>query len=709
MIFFSFHLEVAISFYFPPWDNNIEPSESNIRQWMDNLYARFQPLEQARWNEGNIDSMFYAGSQSFVNRFFSFAPTNNYQNYYFNLVQQPVNMLTGLQRQHRKSTVFQAFGGTDDQTADQYTKLIMNCYNRGAINEQFSKACELAAVSGMVLLQPYLDFKQEDQAQGSLKLKIWEYNSFMVDPFFREPDMSDAQYVWCQEYISKQEAEARFPGQIDKVRPMAASPQRYGNFYFLPENYNMNKNDLMVLSYIWYKWKKSKKRLYSKSKNQFFDYTGEDGYLEEMLFQIPDLEEVTVQVDCWKVAVVLNDQLMFQGENPLGFDGCPFIPVFWNYDPHINHPDLRVRSLIRPMRTPQFLFNYKVINNNDIAAATLNAGWKRKVGAVANEDNLKKTGQGYDIIINDGYELTDCEKIMPSAVPESDLALAQQMADLIFKVSGVDLENWSAQQDKQASTLTTMIKQAANLMVFQKFFDQWDYALRILGDRCLQIILHNWTPEKIALIINEEPSPFFYSKIYSTYHVMVEEADLTPTQQNLQAQNMMEINERFGREVFPPSFIIPKLNITGKAEIIKFLQDQEQQAGEMQQHSQMLEQTKFDAEIKELYARATAHIGRAREDHSRSESNLGLYEERLSMIEKNRTMSIKEKQEALTKLLETMERFGAKNTQVGERILRQQQYQLAFSEEREKQDVQMRTESNKFIERLMAGDVLQLQ
>ena len=61
------------------------------------------------------------------------------------------------------------------------------------------------------------------------------------------------------------------------------------------------------------------------------------------------------------------------------------------------------------MRDPQFLFNYKVIKNKDIAAATtIDARWKRKIGAVADEDNLKKSGQGWDVIINEGYELLDC-------------------------------------------------------------------------------------------------------------------------------------------------------------------------------------------------------------------------------------------------------------------------------------------------------------
>src|SRR6188768_147959 len=351
----------------------MEPSQGNVRQWLDNLYSKFQPIEQSRWNQSNIDTLFYAGSQTFVNRYFNFSPSTSYQQYYFNLIQQPVNMVTGYERQHRKQFMYQASEGGDNQTADQYTKAIIHSANVGGIHEQKSKAKELAAISGMVLLQPFLDFSGNDPAQGELKAKIWEYNAFLVDPYFRNPDMSDAQFVWCQEYISKKEAEDRFPDKLEHISPMAGTPQRYGSFYFLPENYNMARNDLLVLSYVWYKWKRKKKRLYSKSRNQFFDFGGADGEREELLYNIPDMEEVTVDVPTWKLAVVLNEQLMYQGENPLGFDDCPFVPYYWNYEPHQNYYDLRVRSLVRTMRDPQFLANYKIISNNDIAAATINA------------------------------------------------------------------------------------------------------------------------------------------------------------------------------------------------------------------------------------------------------------------------------------------------------------------------------------------------
>jgi hypothetical protein len=688
-----------MTFYYPPWNNALEPNQGNVRQWLDNLYSKFQPIEQARWNQSNVDTLFYAGSQTFVNRYFNFSPTSSANQYYFNIVQQPVNMITGYQRQHRKSLVYTPTEGADAQTTDQYTQLITHICNKEGIHEQFSRACEQAAITGMVLLQPYLDY-QDDPAQGTLKLKLWEYNSFLIDPYFRNFDASDAQFVWCQEYISKKEAEERFPDKIQAIAPMAGTPQRYGSFYFLPENYNMARNDLMVLSYVWYKWKGKRKKLYSHSRNQFFDFA-QNADIDPILLNIPDMEVVEVEVPVWKLATVLNDQLLFQGDNPLGFDGCPFIPVFWNYEPHNNYYDLRCRGLIRTMRDAQFLYNWKVISNNDIAAATINAGWKRKVGAVANEDNLKKSGQGWDILVNEGYEMTDVEKIIPSAVPQSDLALADQMMNLMFQTSGINLENWSGQQDKQTSALTAMIKQAANLTVLQKYFDQWDYSLKLVGDRLLQIVLNNWNAEKVKLLIGSDPSPFFYSKIFAKYSVLAEEGELTPTQSNQQAQQMMDINQAFGREVFPPSMIIPKLNITGKGEIIPFLQQQEQQSSAVQQEAQNIQHAFDEAKLKELISKSAANLAMARERHGRAEADIGLFEERLSEITQNRAMATKAKMEALEKMIDVIQRYGEIETMLKMNQIENFEYNQERKEDVEKVDAKRTAMANEFVSQIM--------
>lgn len=691
-----------MSFYYPALNDMSEPSQGNVRGWMDSLYQKFQPIEQARWNESHIDTLFYAGSQSLNPRSYSFAPGWTQDQYYFNIVQQPVNMVTGYERQHKKGFQYQASEGGDNKTTDQYTRLITHACNVGNIHLQKSKAKELSCSAGLCMAQPFLDYTCTDAAQGTLKLKIWEYNSFIVDPFARDPGFEDAQFVWFQEYISRNESYARFGKRVEMVPSISNSSQGVGSFYFLPEQYNLARNDLFVVSYIWYKWMGKKKKLYSRTRNQFFEY-GKDANTEMLLYHIPDLELVNVEAPIWKLATVLNDQLMYLGGNPLGDIGFPAIPYYWNYEPHINDYRLRDRSLTRTMRSPQVLFNYKIITNNDIAAAVINSGWKRKVGAVANEDNLKKSQGGWDVLINENYELTDVEKIMPTAIPESDLVLADGMKALIYETCGINLENWSGQQDKQISALTMLMKQASNLLVFQKYFDQWDYSDMVLGDKMLKICLNNWNEYKVGLYLGEEPTPFFYSKIFTTYQTIVEEADLTPTQQNLQAQNMMDINAAFQREVFSPSQIIPKLNITGKGEIIPMLQQQEKMMQEQAQDAEMVKHAQEDAKLKELYSKSAVNIAQARDMHGRAEANIGLFEERLSKIATNRSMASKAKIEALAKLVETMQKYGELEASMAGFEIEQDQVQQQQQEQIEKSDARMTAESTRFLEQMMQG------
>lgn len=697
-----YFIEANLSFYYPPWNNSLEPNQGNVRQWLDNLYSKFQPIEQARWNQSNIDTLFYAGSQTFINRYFNFTPSFSYQNFYFNLIQQPVNMVTGYQRQHRKSINYIPSEGADPQTTDQYTRLMTHVCNAEGINEQFSKACELAAVSGMVLAQPYLDYTHDDPAQGALRLKVWEYNSFLVDPYARAPDFSDAQFVWCQEYVSKKVAEERFPDKLSNITPMAGTPQRYGSFYFLPENYNMARNDLMVLSYVWYQWKKKKKKLYSRSRNQFFDFSEKHANLDQILYAIPDLEVAEVEVPCWKLAVVLNDQLMFQGDNPLGFEGCPFVPVYWNYEPHINYYDLRVRSLVRTMRDPQFLMNRRIILNHDISESSVNTGWIRKIGAVANEDNLKKSGQGWDLIINEGYELSDVQKVVPNAVPPSDMELANQLQSLIFATSGVNLESWQGDDQKQISGLTMLLKQGANLLVLQKYFDQWDYSLKALGDRLLQIVLHNWNAAKVGLIIGEEPTPHFYSGIFAKYQVLVEEGLNTATQKQQEFAQWMDLNQMLGG-IIPPSEIAKRATIQGKNELVEILARQEQVQAAASEHAQNVAHVLEEAKIKELYAKAANSISAARERNSRSDANVGLFEERLSELRKNEAISVREKMDALTKLLEAVHKYGEIETSLQAANIESYDYQEDVKQMHEKRMAKEQSSSNEFVARMLGS------
>lgn len=684
--------------YFPPWDTDTEPSESNIKTWMDNLYGKFEPIEQARWNQSNIDTLFFAGEQRFINSYFNFYPQYNYQTFHFNLLQQPVNMVTGYQRQHRKSINFTPLEGTKQEFADDLTKVITYANNYRGILEKFSRACEQSTVTGLCLLQPYLDYT-DDPVNGTLDVKVWEYNSFMIDPYFREPDMSDCNFVWTQQYISKIEAINRFPDKADLIHTMSGYGNRYGKFYFLPENYNLARNDLLVLSHVWYKSKRKKKMLYNRRDGITYDYFDNDQMMSELVDKTGMFEIIEVEVPTWKLAVVINEYMMYLNYNPMGFDECPFVPVFWNYDPQISQYDLRVRSLVRSMRDSQFLLNRRIILNHDISESSINSGWILKENSIVNEDDLKYSGQGKNIYVKEGYEISDVQKIIPNAVPPSDMQLADQLADFIYRTSGVNQELLGMSQDSN-SGIEAMLRQGAGLVTLQKYFDQWDVALKLLGKIEQKIVQNKWSPAKISRILGKEPNYEFLTKAFSRYDVLVAEGLNTTIQQQQQFKQLLDLNQLLGG-IIPPKFILQNATIQGKNEIIKAVEEQQAQAAQMQQEETMLKQTLLEAQLQKLAAESANNIAMARERHGRAESNIGLFEERLSMITKNRSMALKEKIEALEKLINLVSQHGEFDAQQKAFELAQLNMQQVAEEDREKVNAKISSSSNEFLTNIM--------
>jgi hypothetical protein len=687
--------------YFPPWDTDTEPNESNVKVWMDNLYGKFEPLEQARWNQSNIDTLFYAGEQRFINSYFNFYPQYNTQSFHFNLIQQPVNMITGYQRQHRKSINFTPIENTKQEYSDDLNKIITYANNYRGILEKMSTAYEQSAISGMVLAQPYLDFT-DDPINGTLDLKIWSYNSFMIDPYFREPDMSDANFVWCQQYLSKQEAINYFPDKADLIRTMSGYGNRYGKFYFLPENYNLARNDLLVMSHIWYKSKRKKKMLYNRNDGVVYEYLENEKFLDELVNTTDFFEVIEVQVPTWKLAVVLNESMMYSNYNPLGFDECPVIPIYWNYDPHVAQYDLRVRSLVRAMRDAQFLMNRRIILNHDISESSINSGWMRKENSIVNEEELRYAGQGKDIIIKEGFELTDIQKIIPNAVPPSDMQLADQLADLIFRTSGVNQELLGMANDS-ATGIEVMLRQGAGLVTLQKYFDQWDVSLKLLGKLEQKIIQNNWSPSKIARILGKEPNPEFLTKTFSKYDVLVSEGLDTVIQQQQEFMQIKQLNEMLPG-VIPAKFIISKAIIQGKNEVIQAIEEQQKSAAEVEKQRMLIEQARLEAQLQEIQARSVDHLAMARERHGRAESNIGLFEERISAITRNEALALKDKVEALQKLLDLYQAHGEFET--AEKIKELQALELLQdrNEVEDKLSAKATSESNNFLINMMKNN-----
>lgn len=643
-----------------------EPNANNIVNILQNIYTRFQSVEEVRWNESNIDVRFWAGDQDYIYQYFTFAPNYNFKNFYLNIIRQPICMITGKQRQNRKSLSCVPVESSSQHTADIFNKLISFAYTKNHILETFSDAVEQAITSGMVLVQPYLDYA-DDPINGTLKHKIWEYCSFMVDPYFRNPDMSDANWIWIEKFLSKKEAIAQFPEHAELISSMGGYSNRDGQFYFLPENYNIARNDLLVLSYYWYRSNRTKKRLYNRETGEITDWTDEPAAIKEYLEVFPQFEEIEVEVPTWNVAVILNKSVLHIGPNPNGFDECPFVPVFFDYEPWQAQYNLRVRSLVRYLRDAQFLFNRRVILNHDISESSINSGWLYRENSIANEENIMYAGQGKHILVKDDANrdkpLSEIiQKIVPNAVPPSDMQLADQMQQLIYPLALVTPELLGSSDEKGLAGITEMLRQGAGLVTLQKYFDQWDRSLKLLGKIDIKL-LQKWTPFKVARIIGENPTREFYDKNFSQYDVLVEESLNTTTQRQNQFVQLLQLRE-MGIPI-PTEFLLKNSTLQGKDELIESLKAEEELQSALAQQKAQLDMAVLQSQLQQNQARTADYVATAKERVGRTKSNIGLQREREAEVSRNIAMAAKEKMSAVKEFLESVSLYGDIQAQHG--------------------------------------------
>lgn len=643
-----------------------EPNANNIVNILQNIYTRFQSVEEVRWNESNIDTRFWAGDQDYIYQYFTFAPNYNFKNFYFNIIRQPVCMITGYQRQHRKSLSVTPVEMASQHTADQFNKLLQFSFTKRHILETFSDAVEQSVTSGFVLIQPYLDFT-EDPINGVLDLKIWEYNSFMIDPYARKADLSDCNWVWLQKFLSKKEAIAQFPEHAELIGSMGGYSNRDGQFYFLPENYNIARNDLLVLSYYWYRSTRKQRKLYNKKTGEITEWRDSKEAIQEYLKVFPELEEIEVELPTWNVAVILNKSVLYIGQNPLNFDECPFVPVFWDYEPWQAQYNLRVRSLVRYLRDCQFLFNRRIILNHDISESSINSGWMYFENSVANEENIMYSGQGKHVVLKEDFKAQGIDntirKIVPNAVPPSDLSLADQMQSLVNPLSLVTPELLGASDEKGLAGITEMLRQGAGLVTLQKYFDQWDRSLKLLGMLYVKIIQERWTPFKISRIIKEMPTEEFYSKNFSQYDVLPEETLNTTTQRQNQFVQLLQLRE-MGIPV-PTAFLLKNSTLQGKDELIEAIQNEEQLQAALAQEKSALDLAILEGQLQNLQANTAEKLAMARERVGRTKSNIGLEAERFSELSKNHAIAAKEKMSAVKEFLESVKLYGEVETMHG--------------------------------------------
>lgn len=599
-----------------------DEGDKDILARMVTFHAQAISINQSFWEEGNTDTRFEAGDQTLWSDLYSNMPANRRRQFNFNRIKRVVNMISGHQRRTRKSTIVVPVENGDAQTADQFTKVLSWIAQQEGELETISEAFHGALVTGLNLLQVWVDYRN-DPISGNIRIDNCSYNSFLIDPFFRKPDLSDCTALWKRSFLSKRECANLLPEHKDVIMGLPDSSQRDGRFQFMPESYNYGIKNLFTYDEFYYKAYRPQKMLVDTQTGETLEWKSPDKErLELFLRTYPTVTVVEQEVPTVNVAIVVQGKVFYDGPNLLGIDTYPFVPVMAYYVPQMGGFPWRIQGVVRGLRDAQYLYNRRKAIELDILESQITSGWKYKENALVNPKDIFISGQGRGLALKDEAQMADVEQIQPPQIPPSMEQIAESLSREIEAISGVNEELLGAAVDDKAGVLA-MLRQGAGLTTLQILFDQLDRSQKLLGKVIMSVVQANFTPGKVKRIIEEEPTAQFYNKSFGKYDAAVEEGLNTTTQRQMQFLQLLQLKEA-GIPI-PDETLLEACTVQDKNKLLQTIQAARQQ-------QTALQQAQVEAEINESAARAELA-------HSRSMADQGLGLERLSRIKENQALA----------------------------------------------------------------------
>lgn len=624
-----------------------DEKDKDIVNRMEKFYTDTISINQAFWAEADTDTRFEVGDQTLWNDLYGNLPANRRRQFNFNRIRRVTNMISGYQRRNRHSTVVIPVENADEQTADQYTKIMYWINQQEGVLETISSAFHGAIVTGMNLLQVWVDYRS-DPISGNVKVDHRSYNSFLMDPYFRKADLSDCNGIWGRSFLTRRECISLLKDKEDEISTMLGQDNRDGKFQFMPESYNYGMRNLLTYDEYYYRDYRLQKMLVDTQTGESVEWRSDDtDALKLFLKRYPQITVIDQEIPTVKMAILVQGKVMFHGPNPIGIDRYPFVPVFGYFNPQLPYFPWRIQGVVRGLRDAQFLYNRRKIIELDILESQINSGFIYKEDALINPKDVFLNGQGRGLALKAEAQMTDVQQIQPPQIPPSMIELSKILGEEINQISGVNEELLGSAVDEKAGILS-MLRQGAGLTTLQTLFDQLDQSQKLLGSLILEIIQNNFTPGKVKRILNQDPSPQFYNKTFGRYDCAIEEGLNTTTQRQMQFAQLLQLRE-VGVPV-PDDILLEAATLQNKKELtdaIKSANEQKAQAEQMQLQSMLSEQ---QAKTNLANARATADQGLGLERMSRIQENQQLAVERQAEAQKDRMAAVLDAVKALKEL-----------------------------------------------------------
>lgn len=596
----------------------VESIYGNQQSRFNVFYERFASQNQALWNEGVLDARCYIGSPSYWNQIYNNYPSiTNRLN--FNLLRSLVHSIEGVQRLNRKSMLAIPGENGIGDTSDQISKVFFYLNNKEDIDNTLSDAFKSALIHGISFIHVWVDYRR-DPVNGDIKLEKWALNEVMFDGSFRNRDMSDCEGVSRASFVTRENAKILYPDVADFIDtiPLGGSEEDQ-KFTYLPDIDDWQRKHMLSLVEYLYLSTREKTILRDITDGKEIEWVGDEDDLAEYLLDKEEIYVEKITVPTVKLEIRVGGFTIYDGPNTLGVDCYPLIPVYCYWNPELLLMEERFQSVIRDVRDTQFMFNYRKGAEIDILDSQMNSGVIVKEGAVINQLDLTKRGQGNIVVMDADANMEDIQFIKPADIPAGQFQESKSLEELAMRIMGINEAQIGSSLDQQTAGITEKMRLNSGLTLLQPLFDGLDASLKSLGKLLVKVIQNNFTPGKIARIVGEDPTAEFYSKVWGEYDIVIEDGFNTTTQRQQEFAQLFQLKQ-LGVNI-PDARLIASATIQNKKQLIELLEEQQKKQQEFEQQQNQLQLSEIEARTKLVNAQAAADMGLYQERSSRVVDN----------------------------------------------------------------------------------------
>jgi len=549
-----------------------------------------------------------------------------------------LNLLHGYEIRNRHILKIGSQGSIDmpeDIACGQHTKLLMSLMARRGGYEVLSDA-----------------FKWGTLVQGSNLIEIWRdrdrnlrfgrlgWNQFLLNPNVVMDDLSDCGDIMTGQWISKDKTKSLLPSaadKIDKIRTLSQSSR----WPFLGTPALGNKAGLRLFEQWWRRETEFEQRVISRLTGQEISFTelvnkffnGDVRLANQKINDMrlpngaPALSKFSKPVDIIKLSIFVDDELVWDGVNPLKLRDYNYVWVHGDWCPESPRSELKLQSYVRRLRDPQRALNRRTNQIYDIIESQLQGRRILRDKYVRNPEDAYKSGQGVVLHVNDdapdGMGLREIfEQLPASDVPQSLFAALEMTDKAETEAGGLNQEIFGS-DDKDIPAILGRFRTGQALTGQAPMFQSFRNSKRQLGIKLVRAVQLNYPPDKVAEIINEQPSQGFYEENLTKFDCNPVEGLLTDSQQQLFYLELKALRSEFPEAAasIPLSELVKYSPTPFKRELTEIIQKAEQRQNQAQQQMQQIQQTAQALEIERAKGEILATRGIAEERRAQAVEN----------------------------------------------------------------------------------------